>query len=199
MDRETIQHVFDPFYTTKEVSKGTGLGLATVYGIVKQNRGFINVYSELDKGTTFKIYLPRYKGSGVEKTIKEEIISPIGTETVLVVEDDEQILKLSQKILERQGYTILSARVPGEAIVLCEKYADEIHLLITDVVMPGMNGKELMERIEKLKPGIKILFMSGYTADIIAKRGVLSKGINFIQKPFLPKSLGMKVREALDS
>jgi two-component system cell cycle sensor histidine kinase/response regulator CckA len=198
MAKDVLEHIFEPFFTTKEPGKGTGLGLATIYGIVKQNNGFINVYSEPGQGTTFKIYLPRHQGPAEDKERRTASVSPGGAETILVVEDDRQILTLAQKILEKQGYTVIPAALPGEALVLCEKHPGDIHLLITDVVMPAMNGKELKERIEKRKPGIKVLYMSGYTANIIAHRGVLAEGVQFIQKPFSVDSLARKVREVLD-
>jgi len=200
MDRETMDKLFEPFFTTKGVGKGTGLGLATVYGIVKQNNGFINVYSESGKGTTFKLYLPRHAGQADE--IKEESVAEIPPgrgETVLVVEDEASILQLAVKILEGLGYAVLTANTPGSAIELVKQHADEIHLLITDVVMPEMNGRELAERLLPLDPHLKVLFMSGYTADVIAHRGVLDEGVRFIQKPFSTKDLATKVREALDA
>jgi CheY-like chemotaxis protein len=198
MGKETMDRIFEPFFTTKEVGKGTGLGLSTVYGVVKQNNGFIYVYSEPDLGTTFKIYLPRYTGAieGEKKEVNGRSLA--GNETVLVVEDDPQILNLCRKALEKQGYAVLAANQPGEAIALCETHQGRIHLLVTDVVMPAMNGKEMKERIETLRPGIKVLFMSGYTANVIAHRGVLSEGVHFIQKPFSIAALAAKVREVLD-
>lgn len=197
MDKETQQHLFEPFFTTKGEGKGTGLGLSTVFGIVKQNNGFIHVYSEPGLGTTFRIYFPRYLGSAIETKEKEAPAVLRGTETILVVEDEEQLLAISKAFLDSQGYTVLTASQPGEAIILCEKYEGDIHLLITDVVMPTMNGKELRERIEKLKPGIEILFMSGYTADVIAHHGVLAEGVTFIQKPFMMGDFLGKVRGVL--
>jgi len=200
MDKETQQKMFEPFFTTKDEGKGTGLGLSTLYGIVKQNNGFINVYSELDQGTAFKIYLPRV--DEVEEKPESnpvDVQSLTGSETILVVEDEKQILRLCQRILEINGYKVITADKPGEAIVLCEKFPGEIHFLITDVVMPSMNGKELHERIKRIKPNIKALYMSGYTANVIAHRGVLTEGVRFIQKPFSPKALVQKVREILDA
>jgi PAS domain S-box-containing protein len=199
MTPEIMEHLFDPFFTTKEVGKGTGLGLATVYGIVKQNKGFIYVYSELGKGTTFKIYLPKLEGEAVvapEKTDEKKI--PKGTETVLVAEDEGALLNLARAILTRQGYTVLTARTPSEALSLAEEHQGEIHLLLTDVVMPEMNGRELMEKLYAKRPNIKGLFMSGYTANVVAHHGVLDKGVHFIEKPFSPIALGEKVREVLD-
>jgi len=200
MDKETQDKLFEPFFTTKGVGQGTGLGLATVYGIVKQNDGFINVYSEPEKGTTFKIYLPRHAGETEEISVESVAEIPKGRgETVLVVEDDFSILKLANKILDGLGYNVLIARSPNEAIVLAEEHAGALDILITDVVMPEMNGKELAGRVHALCPDIKTLFMSGYTANVIAHRGVLEEGVNFIQKPFSIKDLAAKVRAVLDN
>ena len=198
MDRETMDHIFEPFFTTKGVGKGTGLGLATIYGIVKQNNGFINVYSEPGRGTTFRIYLPGHSGEISEKqrSIDEQVIDGNG-ETVLVVEDEMSILKLAERILSRCNYKVLSAQSPSEALEVAQAHSGEISLLITDVVMPGMNGRELAEQLKKLYPEIKYLFMSGYTANVIAHRGVLEEGLQFIQKPFSTRGLAAKVREAL--
>jgi signal transduction histidine kinase/ActR/RegA family two-component response regulator len=199
MDKETLSKLFEPFFTTKETGKGTGLGLATVYGIVKQNEGFINVYSEPDQGTTFKIYLSRYIGKAEHVWVtglKEPAMR--GEETVLVVEDEPAIMRLSKRMLENQGYQVLAAASPGEAIRLAEAYAGEIQLLMTDVVMPEMNGRDLAKKMHSMYPNIKRLFMSGYTANVIAHHGVLDEGVHFIQKPFSIKELAAKVREALD-
>lgn len=197
---ETLDKIFEPFFTTKGLGKGTGLGLATVYGIVKQNNGFINVYSEPENGTTIKIYLPRHTGQTVaaHPEIAEESPSSRG-ETVLLVEDDGSILKLGRTILESLGYTVLTAATPGEAMHLAKKHAGEIHLLVTDVVMPEMNGRDLANQLQSLCPDLKVLFMSGYTANVIAHRGVLEEGVCFMPKPFSQKDLAVKVREALDS
>lgn len=199
MDKETIDKIFEPFFTTKEVGRGTGLGLSTVYGIVKQNGGFINVYSEPGKGTTFKIYLSRHAGKAemIETEGAVKIPASLG-ETLLLVEDEDSILKLGQKILDELGYAVLTAGTPKEAIHLAQAHTGEIQLLITDVVMPEMNGRELAEQIHALRPKIKTLFMSGYTADVIAHHGVLEAGVHFLQKPFSRSDLGSKVREALD-
>ena len=199
MEQEILAHIFEPFFTTKETGKGTGLGMATVYGIVKQNNGFINVYSEPGKGTTFKICLPRYAG----KTARTSAEGPTevakgGPETVLLVEDEPSILKLGKTMLEGLGYRVLTAGTPGEAIRLAEKHAGEIHLLMTDVVMPEMNGRDLAKRLLSLYPSLKRLFMSGYTANVIAHHGILDEGVYFIQKPFSIKDLAAKVSEALD-
>lgn len=197
MDAETRNHIFEPFFTTKEVGKGTGLGLATVFGIVKQNRGLINVYSEPFHGTTFKIYLPRAAAEVVEPKEKTAQKSLRGEETLLLVEDEEQILNLGRRILTQQGYTVLVASTPKMALVEAAKYAGPIHLLITDVVMPELNGKELRDLLQASRPQLKCLFMSGYTADVIAHRGVLEDGVEFLQKPFTIDTLAEKVREVL--
>ncbi|WP_306548415.1 PAS domain S-box protein [Desulfobulbus sp.] len=198
MDQETLGKLFEPFFTTKAMGEGTGLGLATVYGIVKQNNGFINVYSEPGQGTTFTIYLPVHEGEtcAIGTATPEETLASPG-ETILVVEDEVAILNLSKTMLERLGYTVLIASSPGEAVRLAEEHGGEIHLLITDVVMPEMNGRELADRIHTRHPDIKALFMSGYTADVIAHRGILDQGGHFIHKPFSKQDLGLKVREAL--
>ncbi|MDD5640840.1 MAG: response regulator [Syntrophales bacterium] len=200
MDRETLAQIFEPFFTTKGVGEGTGLGLATVYGIVKQNEGFINVYSEPGHGTTLKIYLPRCRDEAPLARPETEA-KPLqrGSETVLLVEDEEAILDTGKAILEHLGYAVLTAGTPGDALRLVEEYLGEIHLLISDVVMPEMNGRELVERITALKPGLKCLYISGYTTSVIAHRGVLDQGVNFIQKPFSLKALASKVREVLGS
>jgi PAS domain S-box-containing protein len=199
MDHETINKIFEPFFTTKAVGQGTGLGLATVYGIVKQNGGFINVYSELGKGTTFKIYLVRHSDQVSEASTRDRMSVPIAHgETILVVEDEVSILKLAKRILEDLGYTVITAGSPREALYLVAGYQEPINLLITDVVMPEMNGREMSSKLGELCPGLRTLFMSGYTANVIAHHGVLDEGINFIQKPFSTESLALKVREALD-
>ncbi len=199
MDKNVFDHLFEPFFTTKGVGQGTGLGLATVYGIVKQNDGFINVYSEPGRGTTFKIYLRACIGEAVPVPMRgpaQAIQS--GTETILLVEDEEMLLELSKVMLEGLGYRVLTAGSPGAAIGLAETQAEEINLLITDVVLPEMSGRDLAERIRVIKPSLKCLFMSGYTANVIAHRGVLDEGVRFIQKPFSIKNLAAKVREALE-
>ena len=197
MKREILDRIFEPFFTSKGVGQGTGLGLSTVYGTVKQNNGFINVYSEPGKGTTFRIYLPRYADQAVVTQWEEAAeIPPSRGETVLVVEDEAANLQMDKTMLERLGYRVLAAGTPGEAIGLAEKHSSEIHLLITDVVMPEMNGWDLAERLQSLYPSMKILFMSGYTANVIAHR-VLDEGVNFIQKPFSMKDLAVKVRDAV--
>jgi two-component system, cell cycle sensor histidine kinase and response regulator CckA len=198
MNREILDRLFEPFFTTKETGKGTGLGLATVYGIVKQNNGFINVCSEPGHGTTFKIYLPRHKD--VTKEIqKEGRIEPVqGNETILLVEDERAILDMTMMMLQQMGYTVLAALTAGEAIRLAEVHQGKIHMLMSDVVMPGMTGRDMAKSLLSLRPHIKLLFMSGYTADVIAHHGVLDEGVDFIQKPFSIHGLAAKVREVLD-
>jgi two-component system, cell cycle sensor histidine kinase and response regulator CckA len=200
MSAEVMEHLFDPFFTTKEVGRGTGLGLATVYGIVKQNDGFINVCSDPGEGTAIQMYFPRLVGEvvPVPETADERKI-PEGTETVLVAEDEKSLLNIARDILERRGYTVLVAGTPTEALRLAESHPGEIHLLLTDVVMPEMNGRELFEKLHVVRPGMKSLFMSGYTADVMAHHGVLDEGVQFIVKPFSPKALAEKVREVLTS
>ncbi|MBN1291422.1 MAG: PAS domain S-box protein [Candidatus Latescibacteria bacterium] len=198
MDAETRDKAFEPFFSTKSESKGTGLGLSTVYGIVKQNDGIINVYSEPGIGTTFKVYFPRFMGEHEGIVEKMQGIPLKGNETVLIVEDEPHILSLAQKVLSRYGYSVLACNTTDEAIKLVNDYTGEIHLLLTDVVMPVMNGKELQTLIQPIKPGIKTIFMSGYTADVIAHHGVIDKGVEFIQKPFNMITLAEKVREVLD-
>ncbi|MBI5590099.1 MAG: PAS domain S-box protein [Deltaproteobacteria bacterium] len=199
MGKETLPHIFEPFFTTKEEGKGTGLGLATVYGIVKQNNGFVNVYSEPDKGTTFKIYLPRLVGEAVAPAAESTAPTPTGHgETVLLVEDEPVILDVSREMLEQLGYAVIVAGTPGEALRMAKAHADKIQMLITDVVMPEMNGRDLANLIRDIKPGMKCLFISGYTANVIAHHGMLDPGINFIQKPFSMEHLAVKVRGVLD-
>ncbi|MCM2286421.1 MAG: PAS domain-containing protein [Desulfobacula sp.] len=199
MDRETTTHLFEPFFTTKKKGEGTGLGLSTIYGIVKQNNGFINIYSELDQGTTFKIYLPRYSGNFEQKAEKEvQKESPKGHETILLVEDEYAILQMTIQMLERLGYTVLAANSPDEAIRISNVSGIIIDLLMTDVVMPSMNGRELAVKILSSFPNMKCLYMSGYTANVIAHRGILDEGLNFINKPFSKHELSMKLREILD-
>lgn len=200
MSKDTIDKIFEPFYTTKSIGKGTGLGMATVYGIVKQNNGFINVYSEPEKGTTIKIYLPRHEGATVESITETHVkISSGKGETILLVEDAPSNLKLYNKILESLKYNVLTANTPGNAIELAMKQSGKIDLLITDVIMPDMNGRELSERLREICPGLKTLYMSGYTANVIAHRGVLEKGVRFIPKPFSRKDVAIKIRTIFDN
>jgi PAS domain S-box-containing protein len=197
MDKETLEQVFEPFFSTKG-ERGTGLGLATVYGIVKQHGGSIWVYSEPGKGAVFNIYLPvAGAAAAAEGGGREAPTDLAGTETVLLVEDNDQVRNLAREVLRRQGYTVLSAKDGIEALNLAESHDGPVHLLLTDVVMPGMNGRELYARAAVLRPGLKVLFMSGYPEDVIAHRGVLDEGVRFVQKPFSVQSLAAKVRETL--
>ena len=197
MTGNTLAQIFEPFFTTKGVSRGTGLGLATVYGIVKQNSGFIHVYSEPGKGSTFRIYFPRTDIIKTQEVTLASGPSPTkGTGTVLMVEDDLAILDIGHSILELLGYTVLTANSPENAIAMAIAHSGNIDLLITDVVMPGMNGKELAGRLAEIKPEIRCLFMSGYTANVIAHHGVLDDGVMFLPKPFTVKDLADKVRDA---
>ncbi len=198
MDKEIQNHLFEPFFTTKGVGRGTGLGLSTVYGIVEQNEGFIHVYSEPGKGTTFKIHLPGREGKTVDpRQERPEKIATGHGETILVVEDEAAILMLVKTMLEKLGYTVLTASTADQAMALVEDHAGEIRLLITDVVMPEMNGPQLAERLLALEPDLSLLFMSGYTSTVIAQLGVLDGGMCYMQKPFSMKHLAAKVREAL--
>jgi CheY-like chemotaxis protein len=199
MNKETLDKLFEPFFTTKAVGQGTGLGLATVYGAVKQNGGFINVSSEPGKGTTFEIYLPRHAGNvGQAQGTMPEALVVHGKQTILLVEDEPAILKMTTRMLERQGYKVLAAGSPGDGIRVAGENAGKVHLLLTDVVMPEMNGRDLARKLLSQHPGLKCLFMSGYTADVIAHHGVLDEGVQFIRKPFSTRDLSVKVREALD-
>ena len=200
MDKDVQSKLFEPFFTTKEQGKGTGLGLATIYGIVKQNNGFINVYSEPIKGTIFKIYLPRHSEQE-NKSEKHKIATiPRGQgEIVLVVEDEASILKLTARILNDFGYVVVTANSPKEAVDFVKGYRESIDLIITDVIMPEMNGRDLVNVLLTIQPNMKCLFMSGYTSTVIASQGVLAEGMHFIQKPFSANDLGAKVHEALKS
>ncbi|MBI5584789.1 MAG: response regulator [Deltaproteobacteria bacterium] len=199
MNREVLEHLFEPFFSTKETGKGTGLGLATVYGVTKQNNGFITVDSAPGKGAVFNIYLPRFEEKILlerAEKIEKKVVG--GTETILLVEDERAILNLSRTILENLGYTVLAAGTPLQAIQLAQNHPGEIDLIITDVVMPEMSGRELVGRLLDLRPGLKNLYMSGYTAEVIAHRGVLDEGVHFIAKPFSRDELAEKIRTVLD-
>ncbi|GAB6096150.1 hypothetical protein JCM14469_24030 [Desulfatiferula olefinivorans] len=198
MAPDTLENLFEPYFTTKGMGKGTGLGLATVYGIVKQNGGFIQVNSEPGNGSTFTIYLPSHQGQKDMEPKPEKDDVPLGHgETVLIVEDEPSILKLTEAILARLGYDVITAPSPAKALEAAGAHEGRIHLMITDVVMPEMNGRDLAERLKRFHPAMRVLYMSGYTADVIAHRGVLGTGTNFIQKPFSKHDLAVKIREAL--
>ncbi len=200
MDIVTLENLFEPFYTTKEIGKGTGLGLATVYGIIKQNNGFIEVNSDLGIGSIFKIYLPLYKNQFRQSLQMQASTSDIGgNETILLVEDEKTFLNMTREMLEMHGYNVLATISPKEALNIANQHKDKIDLLITDVIMPEMNGRDLSYKILDICPDIKRLYMSGYTASVIEHHGVLEKGANFIQKPFNIESLAEKVREILDN
>ncbi|MBV8051960.1 MAG: response regulator [Acidobacteriaceae bacterium] len=201
MDPETQTHIFEPFFTTKG-PKGTGLGLSTVYGIIKQSGGYIWVYSELNKGTTFKVYLPRVSGAG--EAIAPQVLAPVaeaaqGHETILLVEDESTVRELTQQYLQAQGYTVFEAADPNIALQISAAHSGAIHLLLTDVIMPGMNGRELAQRITATRSETRVLFMSGYTENAIGHNGTLEPGINLLQKPFTLPSLRARVRQALDT
>ncbi len=197
MTPETLARIFEPFFTTKEVGRGTGLGLATAYGIVKQSNGHITVYSEPGHGTTFRVYLPNAEGD-VAAAVAIETSAPSGTETVLLVEDDLNLRTLAREILQQQGYIVLEAEDAADALRIADQYAGSIHLVITDVVMPKMNGPTLARAIQEHRPDAKVLYMSGYTDDAIVRHGVLEPGTPFLQKPFTPGTLARKIRQVLD-
>jgi len=200
MEKEVMDKIFEPFYTTKKVGHGTGLGLSTIYGIVEQHRGFVKVSSEPGKGTTFKIYLPQYLGEiGKTETQGSSAIQQGQGETVMIVDDDKAVLKLTSRMLKNIGYSVLTANKPAEAIKMAHKQTDVIHLLISDMVMPEMNGQDLVERILTLHPESKYLFMSGHTANIIANQGIMTESVPLIQKPFTAKELAAKVRDILST
>ena len=197
MGAETVNRIFEPFFTTKDVGQGTGLGLAMVYGIVKQGGGFINVYSEPGQGTTFKIYLPRTTGEAGPPAASEPPSLASGSETILLVEDDKMVRGMTEAVLQQLGYNVICASGPGEAIAIFQQAQAAVDLLITDVVMPEMNGRELHVRLKSVRPDLKALFMSGYTTNVIVHHGVLEKGVHFISKPFSISKLTDKIRETL--
>jgi CheY-like chemotaxis protein len=200
MDAETQARMFEPFFTTKPKGKGTGLGLATVYGIVKQSGGYIWVYSEPGQGTTFKIYLPRVDAA-VEPAPPRPVATPslAGSETVLLVEDEEQVRVLTRRLLQARGYRVLTTASGPEALRVAEQHVGPIHLLVTDVVMPGMSGREVGLLVAQLHPEVRALYLSGYPDESVVHQGVLAPGTPFLQKPFTGEALARKVREVLDA
>jgi DNA-binding response OmpR family regulator len=202
MDAETQSHIFEPFFTTKG-PKGTGLGLSTVYGIIKQSGGYIWVDSEVGRGSVFKIYLPRVAAAGesathVASAVTQQRVEP-GTETILLVEDEANLRYLARQYLEKQGYKVIEAADGAVAMQIAVAHESVIHLLLTDVIMPGMNGRELAQRIAEIRPNVKVLYMSGYTENVIGQNGTLDAGIKLLQKPFNLRDLKSKVREVLDA
>jgi len=195
---EVFPHIFEPFFTTKEVGRGTGLGLSTVYGIVKQSGGSVWVYSQLGRGTTFKVYLPRVEEPAT--VVVESLQHPAtsGAETVLLVEDEPALRDLIKIALVKSGFTVLDVGNPADAIKLCRQHTTPLHLLLTDVIMPGMDGPSLAKQVQKARPDIKVLYMSGYATNFIMHEGLVDAGTNFIEKPFHPRALLSKVREVLD-
>jgi CheY-like chemotaxis protein len=203
MSPETVAHIFEPFYTTKESGRGTGLGLSTVYGIVKQSGGYIWVYSELGRGSSFKVYLPRVEQAPEAlPAIKPASGKQTGSETILLVEDQPQVRELARMALSEKGYTVLVASGPEDAENVCSKQGTEIHLLLTDLILPGISGRELAKRLTARHAKMRVLYMSGYTFNIMAQGasegGMLEDGMTFLQKPFTPSGLTEKVREVLD-
>src|SRR5947208_2662519 len=200
MDEETQAHAFEPFFTTKPRGQGTGLGLAMVYGTVKQSGGFIWVYSEPGRGATFKIYLPRVDAPVESATPPAPVERPPrGSETVLLAEDEPAVRAIAQQVLERHGYTVLASQSGADALALAAQHGATIHLLLTDVVMPGMSGRDLADRLTAQRPGIRVLYISGYTDNAIVRHGMLDPGLAYLQKPFRPDALVRKVRDVLDA
>jgi CheY-like chemotaxis protein len=199
MDEATLERIFEPFFTTKEAGRGTGLGLSTVYGIVKQSGGYISSYSEVDSGSVFKVYLPRTSGKRENVKADSGKADARGTELILLVEDDIGVRRMVATILESSGYTVLEAANASAALAIFNNRPDEIDMLLTDVVMPGMSGRVLAEQITSVRADMPVLYMSGYTDDAIVRHGLLSEGLQFLQKPFAAEALSRKVREVLDT
>jgi CheY-like chemotaxis protein len=199
MDAPTKARIFEPFFTTKPVGKGTGLGLATVYGAVQQSGGFIWLYSEVGQGTSFKIYLPRVDAVAPHAAAEDAAGSLDGSETVLVAEDEDAVRQIIERALQARGYRVMAARDGREALALAGRHAGQIDLLVTDVVMPDMNGRELSARLTQARPKVRTLFLSGYTDDAILHHGVLEDGVSFLQKPFSLVALARKVREVIEA
>jgi CheY-like chemotaxis protein len=199
MDEAIRARIFEPFFTTKGRGHGTGLGLSTVYGIIKQSHGFIWVYSEVGQGTSFKIYLPQVTEAVGTDQPAPTVVSSVGTETILLAEDNAGLRKLATRLLEPAGYTVLGAATGEEALRLLERHEAPVHLLLSDVVMPGMSGRQLAEQLAETHPGMKVLYMSGYTSDTIVQHGVFEAQVAFLNKPFTAAALLRKVREVLDS
>ena len=197
MDETVRQHIFEPFFTTKQVGKGTGLGLSMVYGIIRQSGGWIDVSSEVAVGTSFKIYLPRIDRCPMSEREGTSVSADGGSETILLVEDQDVVRCFAVAALTQVGYHVVEAPDGDKAMAIAKEHAGQIHLLLTDVVMPGMNGKELSESLKELRPDLKVLYISGYTADVIADRGVLDRGVALLHKPFSSDELAAKVRLVL--
>jgi CheY-like chemotaxis protein len=198
MDKETQSRIFEPFFTTKEKSKGTGLGLSTVYGIVKQSGGYIFAQSEVNRGTIFRIYLPQVEDpTDSAGTVTTARVETGGSETVLLVEDEESVRQLVRETLESKGYTVIEAENGEAGLQVAQEHSGPIHMVISDVVMPGMSGRELVKRLAEKRPETKVLYLSGYTEDAIIHQGVLEPGTAFLQKPFTLQTLSRKVREVL--
>jgi CheY-like chemotaxis protein len=199
MDEATRQRAFEPFFTTKSKGVGTGLGLSTVYGIIKQSGGWILMYTEPGQGTIFRVYLPRVSEPAERPLPVSPVASLQGAETILVVEDQPAVRKLTADILKRYGYDVLEVANGAEALLLSERFHSPIHVMVTDVIMPGMTGRELASRLATLRPDMKVLFISGYAGDIITHQGVLDSDVAFLSKPFAPDALAGKLRELLDA
>jgi CheY-like chemotaxis protein len=197
MSAEVQAHIFEPFFTTKEKGKGTGLGLSTVYGIAQQSGGSVSVYSEPGHGTAFKIFLPRVAAKRPVAETKIEKAVPPGTETVLLVEDEESVRQMAQEILQLSGYCVLDARNGSEALKVSEQHKGLIDIMVTDVVMPLLGGRELAEKLALTRPDMRVLYMSGYTDDAIVRHGVLDGRASFLEKPFTPDAFTRKIREVL--